>query len=61
LKCLAFLINAPDPTITDPTGVDNPFEKHNDTESNNEQYSATVIFSATTAFHKRAPMSAILL
>jgi len=48
-------MKADDPAITDPTGVDSPFEKHRETESNNEQYCLREIFSATRAFQSRAP------
>ena len=48
-------MNAAVPTMTEPTGVDNPFEKQTETESKREQYSLSVMFSATTAFHSRAP------
>ena len=56
LKCVAFLMSFLDPTITDPTGVERPLEKHRETESNKEQYFSRVISSATIAFHTRAPI-----
>lgn len=55
LKCVAFSMKGSEPTITEPTGVERPLEKHRETESNSEQYSFRVISSAITAFHRRAP------
>ena len=50
-------MNADEPAITVPTGVDSPLEKQRETESKREQYCLSVIFSATTACHNRAPIN----